>query len=77
MQARGKKGFKNLQHISPLLQKLGIPNDQITIESEYYLSLATMTSEDLNFTIYTIIKRSKDKNGQISIGIINQSLNTI
>ena len=76
LQARGKKGFKNLQHISPLLQKLGIPNDQITIESEYYLSLATMTSEDLNFTIYTIIKRSKDKNGQISIGIINQSLNT-
>ena len=77
LQTRGKKGFKNIQAISELLQKLGIPYEQITIESTYFLSIATTTSEDLTLTTYTLIKRSKEKNGHISMGIVSESLNTI
>ena len=77
LQARGKKGFTNVQDISLLLQKLDIPNDQITLESAYYLNIATATSQDIALTTYTMIKRSKDQKGHITIGIVKQSLNTM
>lgn len=77
IQARGKNGIKDLKKVFQLLQKLDIPNDQITIESQYYLSVASATSEDLSLNTYTVIKRSKDKRGQISVGIVSESLNTM
>ena len=77
LQARSKKGVNDLKIISPLLQKLNIPNDQITIESTYYLCIATATSEDLHLTTYTVISRTKDKKGRILIGIVSESLNTM
>lgn len=77
IQARGEKGIKNLGKIIELLQKLDLPKEQITIESSYYLSEATTSLNDLNLTTYTLIKRSKDKQGSISVGIIRESLNTI
>ena len=76
LQARGKEGFKNLNVITPLLQKLHIPNEQITLESIYYLSLSTTSSTDLNLTLYSVLKRSKDKQGHISIQVVTETLNT-
>ena len=77
LQVRGQGGFRELNAITPLLQKLNIPADQITLESTYYLSIALTSSDDLNLTTYTILKRSKDKQGHISIGIILESINTL
>lgn len=74
--ARGKKGIQDLKKIGPLLQKLGIRNEQVTIESQYFMSIANVSSSDLNLTVYSIIKRNKDKKGKISVSIINQSMNT-
>ena len=77
LEARSEKGITDLKDIYPLLQKLDIPNDQVTIESTYYLSIATTASQDLNLMTYTIIKRSKDQRGRMSIGIVSESLNTM
>lgn len=77
MQARGEKGITNLEKITELLQKLDLPKEQVTLESSYYLSVATTSSEDLTLTTYTLLKRSKDKQGHIVVGIIRESLNTI
>lgn len=77
LEARGKKGIKNMDTLRQLLQKLDIPADQVTLDSTYFLSVATVESDDLNLTTYTVIKRSKDQHGRQSIGIISEYLNTI
>ena len=75
LQARGKKGIKNAEKLHQLLQKLDIPSDQVTIESTYFLSTAAVVSEDLSLKTYTVIKRTKDRNGRLSISIVSEYLN--
>jgi general secretion pathway protein K len=77
MHERAEKGISSMEKITELLQKLDLSREQITIESNYYLSVATLSSDDLNLTSYTVIKRSKDNRGRISVGIVRESLNTI
>jgi general secretion pathway protein K len=77
LQARGENGISKLQDIAPLLQKLNIRNEQITIESQYFLNVALTSHPDLSLTSYTLLKRTKDKNDKISLTIIAESLNTI
>lgn len=74
--ARGEKGFANLNKLNPLLQKLAIPNEQITLESQYFLSIAVVTSEDLNLVQIALLKRMKDKKGKIIVNVVRESLNT-
>ncbi len=76
IQERSKK-IKHLNDISPLLQKLDIPTDQITIESHYFLSVATVSLDNLNLTTYTILKRGENnKITPPSISIVSEHLNT-
>lgn len=77
MDARGKKGFTNLAEVSPLLQKLNIPNDQVTTDSNYFLSVAITSTQDLTMTVYSILKRGKEKKGTMVASIISESLNTV
>lgn len=71
IQARGKEGFKNIQKITELLKKLNIDKEQITTESEYYLSVAKVSDQELSLTNYSMFKRENGnkrsaelKNGQ-------------
>lgn len=73
IEARGEKGLKNLEKIKELLQKLNIANDQLTLESAYFLSVAHASTENLEFTVYTLIKRSRDKKGKVSVSILRES----
>lgn len=77
LDARGKNGFKDLAQISPLLQKFHIRPDQLTLESQYFLSVAHLNSQDLNLTSYAILKRKKDRSGKFKVNIISVSLNAI
>ncbi|KTD41112.1 type II secretion system minor pseudopilin GspK [Legionella parisiensis] len=72
---RKENGIKDLSKVSELLKKLNIADDQITIESTYFLSVAYATSENLNLTVYTVFKRSRDKNKKISVNLLRQSFN--
>ena len=74
---RSKKGGADPNTLALLLKKLDIQSEQVTLESNYFLAIATATYDDANLMTYTILKRSKNKDGVISIVIINQSLNTI
>ncbi|WP_028387675.1 type II secretion system minor pseudopilin GspK [Legionella fairfieldensis] len=76
IEARGEKGIQDLNRISLLLQKLNIRHEDITVESQYFMSVAKITMEDLHLTTYAILKRSKDKNGKISVSLISQSRNS-
>ncbi len=73
--ARGKKGISDLAKIGPLLQKLNIRGEQLTIESQYFMAVANLSSNDLNLTSYTILKRKKDKDGKVKVSLISQSIN--
>jgi general secretion pathway protein K len=73
--ARGK-GFKTMNKLNPLVQKFNIPNNQITIESTYFLSKAYVKNEDLNLTVYVLLKREKNSKGKIKVSVIRQSFNS-
>jgi general secretion pathway protein K len=74
--SRGKEGIRDLSKINPILQKLNIRPEQVTIESEYYMSIASVSSEDLSLVSYVILKRNKSKNGKITVSLVSESLNS-
>ncbi|KTD30648.1 type II secretion system minor pseudopilin GspK [Legionella maceachernii] len=76
IKARGKKGITNLKQITPILKKLNIRDEQITLASQYFMSIARVSSADLNLTVYSVFKRNKDKKGQVSVSVISESFNT-
>jgi len=76
VKARGPQGFKEMEEINALLEKYKIPVKQITLESEYFLCVATSTTHDLELVHYTIIKRVKN-NEKIAVHIIHDSLNDL
>lgn len=77
LQARGKKGISTLKKITPLLKKLAIRSEQITLSSQYFLSIATVRSEDFSLTNFAIFKRNKNKQGKISVKLIHESLHAL
>ena len=76
IRARGKKGIKDLAPISPILNLLNIPKELITLQSTYFLNVAHAWANDMHLTVYTIIKRFKNKRGEIQISVVRQQLNT-
>ena len=77
LEVRGDKGITNIKEISLLLSKLDIPNEQVTLKSQYFLSVATVSSQDLILINYTIIKLDKDRNDVVSSSLVHESLNTL
>lgn len=75
LDARKEGGSKTIAKLYPLLKKYHIPPEQITLESRYFLNIASAESGRMKLTLYTILKRErKDKN--IKISIVSQSLNS-
>lgn len=75
IQARSSKGGVSLKKLSPLLQKLNIPGEQVTIESKYFLSKAYAKNEDLTLMVYVLLLREIDNKGHIKISVVRQSIN--
>jgi general secretion pathway protein K len=73
--ARGKKGFKDLNEAMPLLKELNILPEQITLESTYFLSIAKTRTHDQELLHYTLFKRFKNTRGEILVSILHDSLN--
>ncbi|KTD54523.1 type II secretory pathway protein LspK [Legionella sainthelensi] len=75
LKQRKENGIKDLKKITELLQKLDIASDQITLESSYFLNVASATSDNINLTVYSLLKRNRDKNGKITVTLLRESLN--
>ena len=73
--ARGEHGIKDLKDIAELTKKLALPSEQITIESQYFLNVAYASSDEFKIAVYTLLKRSRDKNGKISVRVIRETIN--
>ncbi|KTD82341.1 type II secretion system minor pseudopilin GspK [Legionella waltersii] len=76
IQARGSQGISDIKSISELLKKMNLPSDQITIESQYFLCLAYAKTEDFDLVVYSLLKRTRDKKGKLSVKVIRESLNS-
>ncbi len=75
IEQRGTEGFQNTQELNPVLQKLNIANEQITLESQYFVSKAQVQSETMSLTVYVLLKREKTKRGRFRVSVIKQSFN--
>lgn len=75
LEARGEKGLKNLKKIVPLLKKLNIRAEHLTIESQYFMSIAKVRHQDMIFVISSIFKRTKADKGKISVSLLSEELN--
>lgn len=75
LKQRKENGIKDLKKIAELLQKLDIASEQITLESSYFLNVASATSDNINLTVYSLFKRNRDKNGKITVTLLRESFN--
>ncbi|MFO8998799.1 GspK family T2SS minor pseudopilin variant LspK [Legionella pneumophila serogroup 1] len=73
--ARGETGITDLKEINELLKKFNIPSDQITIESQYYLSVAYAKNDEFSLVVYSLLKRSRDRKGKLLTRVIRESIN--
>lgn len=77
IEAGKDKGFDTPEKSQVLLQKLDINASIVTTESQYFLTIAEASSGDLSLTAYTVLKRSRDRSGQITVELIRESLNSM
>ncbi len=75
LEERASKPILKLNAVGELLKKIELPLDQITVQSTYFLSLASVSSEEQQLQVYTLFQRSFDKNKKLSVKIIRVSLN--
>ena len=75
LQMRQEKGLLMPSDIEIMIKKFNIPAKQISVESDYYLSVATATSTDLTIKHYTVLHRTKDRQGRLSVSILSETLN--
>lgn len=77
IQKRAKKGITNQAKLTNLLKILNIRPEQVTIISQYFLCITTVTSADLTTVNFTILKRNQDKKGNSTVSLLSESLNTL
>lgn len=77
IEARGKKGLTNLTKANVVLNKLKITKELFTVKSQYFLCVATVGDQDLSLVNYAVLKRIEDKKGNISISLVEESINTL
>lgn len=73
---RAQHPYKDLNTLTPLLQKYQIQSSILTTESQYFLLITTASYADVMLKTYTQLKRSKDKSGLWNVSILSQSINS-
>lgn len=77
LELRESKGQFESDDIPLLIGKFDILAKQISVESEYFMSVATVTSADMKLKHYTIIHIRKDENEIKTANILSETLNEI
>jgi len=76
LQKRHSKPFRNPQEVAPFISKYHIQEEVLTLESQYFLAVATAQFEDLTMKTYVVLRRQRNKKGIWHVSIMSQSLNT-
>ena len=75
LELRREKGLFVEKDLLLVEEKFKIPVDQISVQSEYYLSVASVQTSDIALKCYTVIRRTKERTGNISVHMISETLN--
>ena len=76
IEARGEKGLQSPNQVHPILKKLSIELNDVTVESEYFLSIGQATTPALERTLYSLLRRTKAPNGTFSVHLVQETWNT-
>jgi general secretion pathway protein K len=77
LKKRAKKGIQNPAKLAALLKRINVRPEQVTLSSQYFLCIATASSEELTYVKYTVIKRSQNKQNTPVVTLISESVNTL
>ena len=76
IEARGEKGIQNINQVVPILKKLSLKLDDVTLESEYFLSIGQIKTSAFERTLYSVLRRSKARDGTFSVHLVQETWNT-
>ncbi|HVT62586.1 MAG TPA: type II secretion system minor pseudopilin GspK [Legionellaceae bacterium] len=68
--------IKDIREISVFTEKYHIPPELLSVESHYFLVVATAKSADLSMQLYVILQRQQSKKGTWHTHLLSQSINT-
>ncbi|NCT57680.1 MAG: type II secretion system minor pseudopilin GspK [Legionella sp.] len=74
--ARGKKGIQSLNQVRSILKSLSIDMDDVTLESEYFLSIGQIKTASFERALYSVLHRSKAHDGTYSVQLVQETWNT-
>lgn len=77
LQLRQSKGRFDSKDIATLVSRFGLTASQISIESQYYLCVATISGTGFQTNYYMLLRRIKDKDGKYSIGVLSETINAL
>tara|TARA_R110002126_G_scaffold273866_1_gene418751 strand:+ start:296103 stop:297047 length:945 start_codon:yes stop_codon:yes gene_type:complete len=74
--ARGKKGIQSLNQVRSILRNLSIDVNHVTLESEYFLSIGQIKTPSFERALYSVLHRSKARDGTYSVHLVQETWNT-
>ncbi len=75
-QARGEDGIESMSDVRTILRKLAIAEEDITLESNYFLNIGHIKTKTLKRTLYSLLHRVKNRDGSYSVHLIHETWNT-
>lgn len=73
LELRGENGITNQKDLNEFLDKTNIPGQQVTIESQYFMTVASVKIEDHSLVVYSLLKRKLDNNKRVKVSLIHVS----
>tara|TARA_Y100000588_G_C14140528_1_gene875853 strand:+ start:241 stop:1179 length:939 start_codon:yes stop_codon:yes gene_type:complete len=75
IELREENDLTDKKKLLALSKKHHIPNNQVALESNYFLCVAIISVDEHFLTKYTVLERQKNKEGRIKVSIISESYN--
>lgn len=76
IKARGEKGIRSINAVIPILSKLNMAIDEVTLESEYFLSIGRIKTPTFERALYSVLHRGKARDGSLSVYLVQETWNT-
>lgn len=74
IEERGETGWSDFKKMKALLEKFDLPRNQITLESQYFLSIGKTVKDGQSLTNYALLKRTKLRKKRVRIRLIREML---
>lgn len=75
--ARGKKGFQKMDKLNAILKKMNVEHVELVLRSDYFLSIAEVINGEQHLNLYSLLKKTEDKEHKISVQIVRESFNVM